>query len=173
MDYKPISLSDENDNVVKGGTWREAYSGKYYIQGVQVWVFNKRNELFVQKRAKLRVYPYYYDVSASGHVDYGEDYREAGAREVREELGINVKEEELIPIMKLKLTRRRFLRRPIKMFMMLFIMRYDEKKHGVIRVNKEEALWGRFMSIEEIKHRIKKGEKFMPSFKRFFKLYFG
>ena len=164
MKYKKISLSNEEDKVIKGGHWKEAYSGKYFIQSVQVWLFDKKGKIFVQKRGKLLVYPYYYDVSVSGHVDFGEDYEEAAHRELREEAGIDT---ELYPILKIK-----YQIKKAKVFTMLFMGKYTGDLNK-IKLNKEETVSGEFMSIRKLKRMLKEGKKFMPSFKRFFKLYFG
>ena len=54
-----------------------------------ILVFNRRGELFVQKRTPTKdIYPGYYDVAAGGVVLAGESYAEAAARELEEELGI-------------------------------------------------------------------------------------
>jgi 16S rRNA (adenine1518-N6/adenine1519-N6)-dimethyltransferase len=53
-----------------------------------VLVFNPEGKLFLQKRsAKKDRHPRTWDSSASGHLDSGEDYDHAAARELREELG--------------------------------------------------------------------------------------
>ncbi len=164
MKYKKISLSNEKDEVIKGGNWKEAHSGKYFIQSVQVWLFDKKRRVFIQKRENLLVYPYYYDISVSGHVDFGETYEEAAHRELKEEVGIDV---ELYPLIKIK-----YQIKKAKVFTMLFIGEYKGSVDKM-KLNREEVKSGEFISIKELKNRLRNGEKFMPSFKEFFKLYFG
>jgi isopentenyldiphosphate isomerase len=54
-----------------------------------VLVFNSRGEVFLQKRSlKKDRHPGVWDSSASGHLDSGEDYDAAAARELREEIGL-------------------------------------------------------------------------------------
>jgi 16S rRNA (adenine1518-N6/adenine1519-N6)-dimethyltransferase len=55
-----------------------------------VFVFNRRGDLFLQQRSRLKdVDPGRWDSSAAGHLDAGEDYARAAARELEEELGIS------------------------------------------------------------------------------------
>ncbi len=164
--YKKISLADENDKPVTCGNWDLAYSGKYYIRAVQVWLFDEKNRIFVQKRARLKVYPFYYDVSVSGHVDCGESYEKAAARELKEELGINAK---VKGIMKKKFEFSR-----AKLFMTLFFAKYKTRE-GKIKFNNynNETLSGQFLTVDEIERMIKARKHFMKSFKIFFEAYFG
>ena len=58
-------------------------------RAVHILVFNARGEVFLQKRSQTKdTFPGAWDSSSSGHVDSGEDYDAAAARELREELGI-------------------------------------------------------------------------------------
>jgi len=58
---------------------------------VHVLVFNKKGELFLQKRSMNKdVAPGKWDTSVGGHVNPGETLDEAVRREMREELGITV-----------------------------------------------------------------------------------
>lgn len=65
-----------------------------------VWVARKRKEkieILLQKRsANKDSYPGCYDISSAGHIPAGDDFKESAVRELEEELGIVVQEEELI-----------------------------------------------------------------------------
>lgn len=57
---------------------------------VHVLVFNKKGELFLQKRSETKdVAPGKWDTSVGGHVNSGEDLLQAAKREMEEELGIS------------------------------------------------------------------------------------
>jgi len=57
---------------------------------VHVLVFNKKGELFLQKRSKNKdVAPGKWDTSVGGHVNPGENLLQAAKREMEEELGIS------------------------------------------------------------------------------------
>ena len=60
-------------------------------RSVHVMVSNRRQELYLQKRSRQKVIqPGKWDTSVGGHVDPGESYEVAAAREMEEELGISV-----------------------------------------------------------------------------------
>lgn len=66
---------------------------------VHVLVFNLEEELIVQLRKKTKqTHPLYWDVSATGHIDWGESPLDAAIRETREELGLQIRQELLTPI---------------------------------------------------------------------------
>jgi 8-oxo-dGTP pyrophosphatase MutT (NUDIX family) len=56
---------------------------------VQVLVFNKKGEMWVQWRSRNRaIHPRQFGASAAGGVNVGESYEQAAHRELKEELGI-------------------------------------------------------------------------------------
>jgi len=60
-------------------------------RAVHVFVFNKRGEVYLQKRSHLKdAHPLVWDSSAAGHLDVGESYSDCAVREVREELGVEI-----------------------------------------------------------------------------------
>jgi len=82
---------DEADRVVGQASRATVHGNNLLHRAVHILLFNRRNELFLQKRSRLKDrHPCLWDSSAAGHVDAGEDYDEAAVREVREELGITV-----------------------------------------------------------------------------------
>jgi len=67
---------------------------------VHMWIIRRRTDggtdVLLQKRSGDKdAYPGCYDISSAGHVRAGDDYLESALREIREELGITVWEEEL------------------------------------------------------------------------------
>ena len=60
-------------------------------RAVHVLVFNRRGDIFLQKRSMSKdTFPGLWDSSASGHLDAGEDYDHCAVREVREEIGLTL-----------------------------------------------------------------------------------
>ncbi len=63
---------------------------------VHIWFYTNNRELIIQKRSSTkRSHPGLWDISVAGHVDLGEPEVRASVREISEELGVYVKEEEL------------------------------------------------------------------------------
>lgn len=67
---------------------------------VHIWVVRKREdgglEVLLQKRSAGKdAYPGCYDISSAGHIHAGDDYEESAFRELKEELGILAKPEDL------------------------------------------------------------------------------
>ena len=65
-----------------------------------VWIARNKNgriQLLLQKRSMQKdSFPGYYDISSAGHIPAGDDYVQSALRELKEELGVTVKEEDLI-----------------------------------------------------------------------------
>ncbi len=79
--------------------------GKAHTDGIMhrtshVWVLRKRDEhieLLLQKRCDTKdSFPGCYDISSAGHIPAGVDYVPSAIRELKEELGIDASEKELI-----------------------------------------------------------------------------
>jgi len=65
-----------------------------------VWILRKKNnriQALLQKRSVHKdSYPDCYDISSAGHILAGCDYIESALRELKEELGVSVREDELV-----------------------------------------------------------------------------
>lgn len=84
-----FDLVDTEDRVVGRATRHEAHTRKLLHRAIHVLVFNKRGELFLQKRSRFKdAHPGRWDSSAAGHVNSGCEYLETASRELEEELGI-------------------------------------------------------------------------------------
>jgi len=81
---------DKSDNVIGYKTREECHNNKSLIhRSVYIVLQNKDNEIITQIRSRQKdTYPGFMTVSASGHVNNRETYKEAGQREMKEELGI-------------------------------------------------------------------------------------
>lgn len=66
---------------------------------VHVWFVNSAKELLIQKRALCKEsHPGLWDISAAGHIPFGESAVSAAVRECEEELGINVTDRDLLEL---------------------------------------------------------------------------
>jgi isopentenyl-diphosphate delta-isomerase type 1 len=85
-----FDVVDSEDRVTGQATRGEVHARGLLHRSVHIWVFNPKGELFLQKRAMTKdENPGYWDSSAAGHVNAGEEYRLSADRELMEELGIS------------------------------------------------------------------------------------
>lgn len=95
MEY--IDIFDENNKPI--GITKEktqAHEDGNFHRTAHIWIINKNNELLLQKRsATKKSHPNCWDISGAGHIRVGETIVEGAIRELKEELGIEIKEEQL------------------------------------------------------------------------------
>ena len=88
-----FDVVNERDEVIGQAPRKEVHARGLWHRAVHVLVFNARGEVFLQKRSMLKdTAKGKWDSSSSGHVDRGEDYDVCAVRELREEIGLTVKE---------------------------------------------------------------------------------
>lgn len=97
-DLEFFDILDENGNL----TGRKKERSLVHEDGdrhrtVHTWVVRRTEKSFdvlLQKRSKEKdSFPGCYDISSAGHVEAGKEYLESAVREIKEELGICVKED--------------------------------------------------------------------------------
>ena len=139
---------DENDNVLGKATREDCHKNNIIHRSVYIFVLNDKDELFLQKRSKSKdLYGGYYTGSATGHVDFGEEYEEAARRELEEELGIKAKLRYLCKVKSFS-----GIEREISA---LYLCRHS----GLIRFNKAEIDEGIFINAKQIRRELEIGEK--------------
>jgi|SRR5579884_4320229 len=84
-----IVYVDRDDKVIGSGSKVNAMSKGIIVRVSRVFLVNKQGELLIQKRSADSSLLNRWDQSAAGHVDEGEDYKQAAARELNEEMGIS------------------------------------------------------------------------------------
>ena len=86
-DGTPANRIEERSVVHARGLWHRT---------VHIWVYRSARALLFQKRACTKdSHPGLWDVSAAGHIDVAESPEQSAIREIREELGLSVRTEEL------------------------------------------------------------------------------
>jgi isopentenyldiphosphate isomerase len=81
---------DEKDQEIGSGSIADAIENGIRVRIARVFLTNSEGELLIQKRAdSMNSLPGKWDQTAAGHVDEGEVYTEAAARELLEEMGIS------------------------------------------------------------------------------------
>lgn len=129
----------------KKGLWHKA---------VAVFIINSKKQVLLQKRSKnKKMWPDMWDISAGGHVLAGEFGFQAIIREIKEELGLSVKKEEIIFIgCSTSINKKGDILN--KHFNEYYVVTkdIDEKK---LKLQKEEVSEVKWINKEEIIERIK------------------
>ena len=92
-----IDILDE-DGILTGRTAlkSEAHSNGFFHPTVHIWCYTVNGKVLIQQRAAGKTtHPLLWDVSVAGHVGAGEDMKIAAVREIKEEIGLEIKVQEL------------------------------------------------------------------------------
>lgn len=86
-----LTFVDENDQPIGTGDRQEAMANGYYTRNIRVVMRDETGRILSQQRSVHKsTYPNMWTVAASGHVDEGETWDTAAARETQEEIGVAV-----------------------------------------------------------------------------------
>ena len=95
MEY--IDIFDENNHptgIVKEK--KQAHEDGDFNRTAHIWIINNKKELLLQKRSSSKkTHPNCWDISGAGHIRAGETVIEGAIRELKEELGVTTKENDL------------------------------------------------------------------------------
>jgi isopentenyldiphosphate isomerase len=73
-----------------------AHQKGIFHETVHIWYYTKNGQILLQKRGKeKKTFPLSWDVSVAGHVGAGEQIKAAAIREIEEEIGLLIKENDL------------------------------------------------------------------------------
>jgi len=88
-----FDVVDVNDRVIRQARRADVHANGWLHRAVHILVQRGNGDIFLQQRSMEKdSNPGRWDSSASGHLDSGEGYDTAAFREVREELGVDVKD---------------------------------------------------------------------------------
>ena len=92
-----IDIVDKNGKPIgKTALKSEAHSKGLYHNTIHLWLFTNNGEILLQQRShKKKIYPLLWDVSVAGHIDAGETFIDAVMRETEEEIGLQIKSNNL------------------------------------------------------------------------------
>ncbi|NND91133.1 MAG: NUDIX domain-containing protein [Granulosicoccus sp.] len=92
-----LDIVDENDEVVGRAPRWKIHKENLLHRSTHIALFNSQGQVFVQLRSLRKDNDAgLWDTSAAGHVDSGESYLACAVRELFEELGVRVGEDELV-----------------------------------------------------------------------------
>jgi len=86
-----FSIVDQSDWVIGSAPRGQVHANNLLHRAVHLLIFNSAEEVFLQLRSRRKDrHPLLWDSSAAGHVNAGEECDQAAARELTEELGIQI-----------------------------------------------------------------------------------
>lgn len=92
-----LNIVDEDDNIIGQETRSEIHRLGLLHREIHVYFITPNKEIIFQHRAKDKdTYPDLLDATVGGHVDLGYDYQPTAVREVEEETGLKINQEDLI-----------------------------------------------------------------------------
>lgn len=156
-DDEIFDVVDENDEVLRQERRDVVHQEDLLHRAVHIYIFNKRKEVFLQKRSRLKdKCPGMWGSSAAGHLDAGESYIACAVRELQEEAGISLEAYEMQKVTKLAPKEETGWE-----FIELYLVRHD----GALRYPCSEVETGIWMGINEVSTWLeKRPQDFSPGF---------
>lgn len=98
-----LFIVDENNNPLSPQPRNYAHKNGLWHRTTGIWVINGKKQILCQKRSLNKdVKPGFWEAFFGGHLAPNEDYLQSAVNEVREELGIEIDKNDLIPFKILK-----------------------------------------------------------------------
>ena len=145
-----VDAVDEAGNTIAVVPRREMRARRLPHRCVYVLVFNRAGNLFIHLRTTTKdVYPAHWDLCIGGVLAAGETFDQGVAREVREELGVDVAVELLFPF------------RYEDVFTIVHAMAYRGVHDGPFNLQAEEIVRGEFVPPQDVLRR-SENEPFCP-----------
>ena len=172
MDETIDILTSEGKPTGKTALKSEAHKLGLYHQTIHVWFFTDDSKILLQKRASVKnIFPNLWDVSVAGHIGAGEKVEIAAIREVAEEIGLSILEEDLIKIQ----IRKDEIVHPNGIldneFKHIFLCKLD-KKVSELTMQVDEVDDLRLFDIAILKETNKHGTFMVPNFKNYYDFIF-
>ncbi len=146
-----LDLVNDQDEVI-GTIDRAKYDNMVeqnlgYIRSVELLIRNSSGQYWIPTRTPDKtIAPNGLDYSMGGHVDAGEGYIEAALREIREELNLHLKSEDIVFVTKFKPAL-------IHYFRTVYLYETDQTP----QYNPTDFVKAEWLSLEEIERRLKSG----------------
>ncbi len=156
-----LEFVDENCDPLGILPRGEIHEKGAFHKSVHIFLFNSKGEIFLQRRSLDREeFPGLWSSSASGHVGPGEPLLYGAQRELKEELGIKVKLQEVLQVKPTPETNWECVT--------LFVGITNKKP----KPNPQEIIEGKFFKVEELERMLSENpEIFSPAFRYLWKLY--
>ena len=148
MEYWAIYDKDGNFTGRKKGKYEKWDKDEYHL-ATEVWVINSKKQILIQQRSeKCQLLPGIWALT-TGRVVSGETTRQGCIRELKEELGIEAKEEECNLVKSL-------LKNRLGMIWDIYFLRKDVELEDVT-LQKEEVSRVKLVNTDEFRDMLKEG----------------
>ena len=148
MEYWDIYDKDGNFTGRKKGKYEKWDKDEYHL-AKEVWVINSKKQILIQQRSeKCQLLPGIWALT-TGRVVSGETTRQGCIRELKEELGIEAKEEECNLVKSL-------LKNRLGMIWDIYFLRKDVELEDVT-LQKEEVSRVKLVNTDEFRDMLKEG----------------
>ncbi len=146
-----LDFVTDQDEVIEAKSRREIYElGLKNFRVVNVFLKNSEGKLWIPRRtAQKKAFPSCLSMSMGGHVSAGESYEEAVAREMLEELRIDISEHSLTRVAKLT---------PHEHGTNAFMVVYELLTNEVPDYNRDDFSEYYWLTPAELRERIKSGD---------------
>lgn len=89
----------QGEPVTSAGLTKDEARDGVLHGAAHLWIWRHKNDhievLLQQRAADKKTWPGFYDISAAGHIDFGETPIQAALREAKEEIGLSVSQDDL------------------------------------------------------------------------------
>ncbi len=149
MEKEIIEIVNKKGQVVTKSRRSTAYKKGLLHKAVNILIFNKKGEIFLQKRSKIKSsFPLHWDISCSEHLKPNESYKEAALRGLIEELSIKTS----IKILRKKHHQQsKFYKKGQQIIENELVVLYQGTYDGKIKMDKNEVYSGKFLSLKKVK----------------------
>lgn len=104
MTDEMIDIYDSEMNLLGVAMKSQAHKEGLWHKAFHCWIISEDGNIWLQLRGKdKQLYPDLLDISCAGHIQVGEAVKTGGLRELEEELGLHLKENDLIKMFTHKL----------------------------------------------------------------------
>jgi len=168
MSDELIDIVDENNKIIEKQLKSKAHKEGLLHRVAHVWIYNSKGEILLQLRAKNKpLFPNVWDVSAAGHITAGEEVIISALREIKEEIGLQLKEKDLDYgyIIRTSSSGENFQNEE---FAYTYFYKFDGDVFK-LKLQEEEVQQVKFFSFEEIENMLNNNPEFLTPYPFVFK----
>lgn len=150
-------LDEYGNKIGKTKLRKEVHRDGDWHRGVHIWILNEQKGVLLQRRSINKdSHPGMLDISCAGHLSAGDDSITAARRELKEELGLDVDDKDLVFVKTFQ-----YSSRPAKDFINnefddVYVLRTDENIDDMV-LQEEEVSEVMYVSYDEFRKMVKEG----------------